>query len=170
MHLVTAAMGAEKYYTLKNNEARYETKEQARSIDQKIAQMWVSHPNVAYIDNSAEGFEGKMDRLVNVVSNLVGLKIPNYTKKYLVRNTENCKIPNDLRKSSYVDVLTFIVRNKKEEIKWLVRRTEVNNPFSTYFLVTRIYGNEYSKRIETNQVLSERIYNELKGQADPHNI
>ncbi len=38
IHLVTAAIGAEKYYTLENNEARYETAEQARHIDGITAQ------------------------------------------------------------------------------------------------------------------------------------
>lgn len=35
-HLVTAAKGAEKYYTTANNQARYETVEEARIADDKI--------------------------------------------------------------------------------------------------------------------------------------
>jgi hypothetical protein len=36
IHLVTAAIGAEKYYTTENNAARTETKEEARALDIKV--------------------------------------------------------------------------------------------------------------------------------------
>jgi hypothetical protein len=36
LHLVTAAYGAEKFYTTKNNAARTETAEEARALDKKI--------------------------------------------------------------------------------------------------------------------------------------
>lgn len=48
-HLVSAADGAEQFYTLENNAARTETIEQARFIDQKTKQAWVSDmPNVFF--------------------------------------------------------------------------------------------------------------------------
>lgn len=40
VHLVTAAKGAEKYYTLANNEARTETAEEARALDERTAACW----------------------------------------------------------------------------------------------------------------------------------
>ena len=36
MHLVSAADGARQFYTLENNEARYETADQAVAVDQKL--------------------------------------------------------------------------------------------------------------------------------------
>ena len=43
VHLVTAAIGAEKYYTLENNQARWENLDQAKKIDGITARSWMSH-------------------------------------------------------------------------------------------------------------------------------
>lgn len=45
IHMVTAASGAEKYYTLENNAARTETPEQARAIDEMLVKAWTGSPN-----------------------------------------------------------------------------------------------------------------------------
>lgn len=42
IHLVTAAIGAEKYYTTENNTARTESLEQARDLDFKVLIMLFS--------------------------------------------------------------------------------------------------------------------------------
>ena len=44
-HLVTAAKGAEKYYTLANNQARTETVEEASALDDKLIAAWTGHPH-----------------------------------------------------------------------------------------------------------------------------
>lgn len=43
-HLVTAAKGAEQFYTLSNNQARTETPEQARELDDKLVAAWTGIP------------------------------------------------------------------------------------------------------------------------------
>ena len=43
VHLVTAAIGAEKYYTLENNQARWENLDQAKKIDGITARSCMSH-------------------------------------------------------------------------------------------------------------------------------
>jgi hypothetical protein len=45
-HLVTAADGAEAYYTLENNTARSETPEQARELDKRGQRAWLGHPHM----------------------------------------------------------------------------------------------------------------------------
>ena len=45
IHLVTAADGAEKFYTLENNEARSEGIKEAIILDQKTQSVWNGHPN-----------------------------------------------------------------------------------------------------------------------------
>lgn len=54
IHLVTAADGAEEFYTLETNEdgVRLESAEQARELDQKTGAAWSSHPAHVIIDNS----------------------------------------------------------------------------------------------------------------------
>jgi len=60
LHLVTAADGAEKFYTTSNNAARTETAEEARVLDAKILSAWSAHPNVARIANVGS-FSAKLD-------------------------------------------------------------------------------------------------------------
>jgi len=43
IHMVTAADGAERFYTGENNEARYETVDEARKLDKKLKNAWTGH-------------------------------------------------------------------------------------------------------------------------------
>jgi len=65
LHLVTAAHGAEKFYTTANNAARTETAEEARALDDKMAGCWEGS-NLKKIDNSTD-FGKKMQRCVDEV-------------------------------------------------------------------------------------------------------
>ena len=69
-HLVTAANGAEEFYTLSNNNARKETLEQARALDNKTIEVWKNHKNLKIIDNSTN-FEEKINRLLKAMELLI---------------------------------------------------------------------------------------------------
>lgn len=69
-HLVTAANGAENYYTLSNNTVRYESPEEARELDKKTLSTWSTHDNLKIIDNSST-FEEKINRLIVEVEKFV---------------------------------------------------------------------------------------------------
>jgi hypothetical protein len=43
---VTAANGAEPFYTLENNETRLESAEEARRLDDRVLRAWVGHPRL----------------------------------------------------------------------------------------------------------------------------
>jgi hypothetical protein len=60
VHLVTAADGAEAYYTRANNATRTETAEQARELDRRVARTWGIHPRRAVVGNNYPSFGGKM--------------------------------------------------------------------------------------------------------------
>jgi hypothetical protein len=60
IHMVTAAKGAEKYYTLANNAARKEDLEVAIELDRKLCSVWCNHPNFFYNDNNVESFNEKV--------------------------------------------------------------------------------------------------------------
>ena len=46
VHLVTAAVGAEAFYTLENNKARSESRDEAVALDGKLSRAWVGHNNL----------------------------------------------------------------------------------------------------------------------------
>lgn len=84
-HLVTAADGAEEFYTLENNKARIETPEEARELDKKTREAWVGHAHLRIIDNSTE-FEQKIDRLIQEVYLTMGFPVPVETeRKFLIK-------------------------------------------------------------------------------------
>lgn len=62
-HLVSAAKGADEWYSTESNTARTETPEQAARLDDKLAAAWAGHPYVRVIDATA-AFEDKMKRLI----------------------------------------------------------------------------------------------------------
>jgi len=62
---VTAAIGAEQFYTLENNVARSEPIELARELDDKCSKAWVGHPYVDVIDNNTI-FDIKITRALQV--------------------------------------------------------------------------------------------------------
>lgn len=70
-HLVTAAKGAEKFYTTANNIARTETVDEAVALDDKLIAAWTGHPHLRIIDNSL-GFEEKMKHLIAEIANFLG--------------------------------------------------------------------------------------------------
>ncbi|HEY4486150.1 MAG TPA: AAA family ATPase [Candidatus Paceibacterota bacterium] len=83
-HLVTAAQGAEEFYTLANNKARSETLEEARERDGLVFDAWNGHPHLRIIDNSTD-FEGKMRRLLGEVCHALGVPVPlEIERKFLI--------------------------------------------------------------------------------------
>ena len=69
-HLVTAAKGAEEFYTLSNNEARTESVEQARELDDALISAWTGHPHFRVICNDTD-FEGKMKKLTEEIASVL---------------------------------------------------------------------------------------------------
>ena len=114
-HLVTAAEGAEKYYTLDNNDARTETPDQARALDKLTRAAWVGHPKLFVVDNTTD-FEGKLNKLVSITSELVGLPITNkqITVKYLLKN-----IPDVARFPKELKYHMFEVEKVSLRLKWV---------------------------------------------------
>ncbi|MCL5733308.1 MAG: AAA family ATPase, partial [Patescibacteria group bacterium] len=85
IHLRTAAIGAEKFYTTQNNKARRETLEEAITADGKTLAAWIGHPHLKVIDNSID-FEGKLKRAFRIVCKTLGIPVPTeIEKKYLLK-------------------------------------------------------------------------------------
>ena len=92
-HLVTAAQGAEEFYTLGNNKARIETLSEARKMDIRTLDAWKNHEHVHIIDNSTD-FAGKMRRLLQKMCHQLGIPVPlEIERKFLVEAPDLKKIP-----------------------------------------------------------------------------
>lgn len=83
--MVTAADGADEFYTNTNNAARYENVKEATDLDKKLINAWVGHPHFSIIDNKEGGFNNKIDRCLDRVFKFIGLPTPSsYYKKFLL--------------------------------------------------------------------------------------
>ncbi len=93
IHLVTAADGAEEFYTLGNNAARIETPEQARALDHKSRHAWRGHRHLSVIDNRTD-FPRKMQRAVSAMKRVLHMPIPLENERmFLIRNFTMDMIP-----------------------------------------------------------------------------
>lgn len=77
-HLVTAAIGAEEFYTRDNNKIRKESLEEARELDLRTRSAWETHPNFYVISNLTEdgnkiGFEDKKRLLFEALCKFIKL-------------------------------------------------------------------------------------------------
>jgi len=85
IHMVTAADGAEKFYTLENNAARYEDVPTAITVDQNLQNAWTGHPHHLIIGNDEEGFDRKIQKVINGVEKFAGISSSHgLFKKFLV--------------------------------------------------------------------------------------
>ncbi len=83
-HLVTAAKGAEEFYSNANNGARYENLEEARAKDDRLLAAWSGHPHLRVIDNATD-FGEKMMRLISEVSSFLDEPEPfEIERKFLI--------------------------------------------------------------------------------------
>lgn len=70
--MVSAANGAEEFYSTEEHACRSEGVELARELDYKAAASWVGHPYFDVIDNSQD-FESKICRMIECVCQKLGI-------------------------------------------------------------------------------------------------
>ncbi|MBI2109127.1 MAG: AAA family ATPase [Parcubacteria group bacterium] len=119
LHMVTAADGAEEHYTLLNNEARTETPEEARRLDQKLIEAWNGHPHWRCVDNSTD-LEGKIHRAMREICIVLGIPVPlEIERKFLVREPDISRFRVPLYE---VNIEQVYLRSEKQEIERRVRK------------------------------------------------
>ena len=75
IHMVSAARGAETFYTLENHSCRFEDIEEARVVDQRAGEAWVGHPYLDVVDNSSANFDAKIQSLIYKVARKTGVSV-----------------------------------------------------------------------------------------------
>ncbi|MCR5332181.1 MAG: AAA family ATPase [Lachnospiraceae bacterium] len=161
-HLVTAAKGAQKFYTTVNNTARKESIEEASALDDKLIAAWTGHPHLRVIDNST-GFEEKMKRLLAEISSFLGEPQPyEIERKYLIEYPDIAwleSLPNCRR----VEIIqTYLKAPEGEEIR--VRQRGIDGNY-IYFWTTKRRVDDI-KRIEIEKRLTQSEYLRLLMDAD----
>ena len=162
-HLVTAANGAEEFYSSENNAARYENVEQAIALDDRLIGAWTGHRHLRVIDNST-GFEGKMKRLEREISLFLGEDHPyEVERKFLIRFPDLDWLENNPLCHRIEITQTYLQSDTNEEIR--VRKRGENGNYVYYETHKRILDG--LKRLSTEKRLSKSEYRRRLRNADP---
>lgn len=164
LHLVSAADGAEQFYTVANNAQRYEQADEAglalaRELDKKIIQAWTGHHYLRVINNGAN-FEHKMNRVLKEISAVLELPQPiEEERKYLV------EITGELPDCIETDITqTYLVAEPGCEVR-LRKRVGTNS--SSNILTTRRRLSD-TEELVTKRLIPNTLYETMLQQADPY--
>lgn len=161
-HLVTAAKGAEKFYTTANNTARTETPEQAIALDEKLISAWTGHPHLRIIDNSS-GFEDKMKRLIAEIISFLGEPEPyEIERKFLIGYPDIALLGSDPNCRRVEIIQTYLKSEPGIEVR--IRQRGTDGHYIYYKTIKRRISD--TKRIEVEERLSQSEYLTLMMDAD----
>jgi len=164
LHLVSAADGAEKYYTTANNAQRYEQADEkglaiARMLDKKVIQAWNGHSHLRVINNS-EDFDRKMRRVLKEISNVLELPQTVETeRKYIVEVVSELPecIESEIRQ-------TYLVADPGCEVRLRQRKSSDSQ---INILTTKKMTSQNEELVIERQV-SNSLCESLLQQADPY--
>ena len=159
-HLVSAAKGAEEFYTYANNAARYESVSQAVVMDDRLIEAWKGHPRHCVIDNSVELRE-KLKKLIAQIRDFLGEPAPpEIERKFLVEmpDLERLeKLPGCRRVEIEQAYLPTTNDEKLRIRKW------VEDGQAIYYKTRRRRVN--GRRLEVEERLTQRSYMEMMEEA-----
>lgn len=165
LHLVTAADGAEEFYTLANNKTRTESPEEARELDRLGLEAWSGHPHLAIVDNST-GFEEKIHRALSSLARVLDMPEPmEIERKFEVLNFSSKMIPSS---AVEVEILQEYLYSHGEhgEKERRVRRRVLNGSSSYYYTVKK-KTDHAAVRIERERLITKERYEKLLRLRDP---
>ena len=161
-HLVTAAKGAEEFYTTANNAARTETVEEAAALDDKLISAWTGHPHFRVIDNST-AFEEKMKKLAAEISSFLGEPEPyEIERKYLIEYPDLQWLEHHPSCRRIEIIQTYLNSAAGEEVR--VRQRGISGNYIYFQTIKRKVSDV--KRVETERRLSQAEYLKLLMEAD----
>lgn len=159
IHLVTAASGAEQFYTLENNKARRETFKEAIAADERTKNAWIGHPHLKIINNSAADFEAKMKRTLQAASRILGIPVPiEIERKFLLGILPDFSI-SELRNAQkiYIEQM-YLTFSGNEQVR--IRKRSQNGSDAYYRTVKSKISP--AVRYETEEAISAKEYLKLR--------
>lgn len=164
LHLVSAADGAEQYYTTATNAARYEQMNEeglriARELDKKVIKAWTGHPHLRVINNN-DDFNAKLNRVLKEIAHVIGVPQPiEEERKYMV------EISGELPEcTESIITQTYLVGDPGVEIR--LRRREWAGKFVN-ILTTKTKVSQ-TEELVTERQIANNLYESMLQQADPY--
>jgi CYTH domain-containing protein len=163
VHLVTAAEGAEEFYTLANNAARTETRAEACALDELTMNAWKGSRHLRVVDNSTD-FEGKLLRVRQEIARVLGIPEPLEIERKFLLSPERMRdvaLESDFTIRILQDYLTApdgVERRVRQRIRHAQR---------TFFYTEKRQLRPGVRREEESQI-TEHEYVQLLDERDTH--
>ena len=161
-HLITAADGAEAFYTTANNQARRESPEEAIELDRKLANAWTGHQHMRIIDNSTD-FEGKMQRLLREIASFLGEPEIYSTERRFIISYPDVSVLEAYPNSERVEIIQTYLKPNENGVSRVRQRG--SDGHYIYYQVTHQVMPDGSQ-IEIERRLSQNEYLRLLMEAD----
>jgi len=167
VHMQSAAIGAEKFYTTEDHAARFEGLELARERDRRAMEAWRDHPYVDIIDNRAD-FDTKINKLIDLVVRRIGINVGDRFKansrkvKFVVSS-----LPSDEAfpvKFTDFQVVHHYLHSAKKGFQTRLRK-RMRNGRGTYTFTVR-KPELQGQTVEVKQPISQRDYLNLLAHRD----
>ncbi len=165
LHLVSAADGAEQYYTTATNATRYEQANEeglriARELDKKVIRAWTGHPHLRVINNH-DDFDTKLNRVLKEISTVVGLPQPVHDERIF-----RVEVIGEIPECSVSEITqTYLVAEPGCEIRLRRREWSGGKVVNVHRSKKRISDKEI---IETERQVDNNLYEQMLQQADPY--
>lgn len=166
LHLVSAADGAEQFYTTSNNAQRLERADEqglqiARELDKKVISAWTGHSHLRVINNH-DDFNNKLNRVLKEISNVLGIPQPvEEERKYIV------EVTGDIAGSIDSDIVqTYLTTEPGCEVRLRKRVFEGK----TVYVHTTKKLLPTNEQIETERQIGKNLYESMLQQADPYRV
>ena len=162
-HLVTAANGAEEFYTTSNNETRIESIEQAIVLDNKIINAWTGHPHFRVIDNNRD-FELKIARLISEIADFLGTSEPFEVERRFLIEYPDLVTLETIPNCSKVEIIQTYLNTATPDTEVHVRQRGMDENY--IFTETVVRSVSDTDWIETERRISQKEYLSLIMNAD----
>ncbi len=164
-HLVSAADGAEQYYTTATNAIRYEKADEeglriARELDKKVIRAWTGHSHLRVINNH-DDFDRKMNRVLKEISSVLGLPQPIQEERIF-----RVEIVGDIPECSESMITqTYLVAEPGCEVRLRRREWQGGKVVNVHTTKKRLSATEL---LETERQVNNNLYEQMLQQADPY--
>ena len=163
LHLVTCAKGAEFAYDL-GNEARTESIEYAREMDDRTLRAWSGHPNLRIIDN-AINFEDKINRAIREIYRIVGQPEPMVRKRKYLISMPDMENLAERYAAVPIDMVQTYLCMTNPCIERRVRRQKHGGDYMYFYTEKHIRPD--GTKWDTEKPITEKDYNRYLLEADP---
>lgn len=167
IHFVTAADGAENYYSTANNSARSESLEEAKILDSKTKAVWLAHSHlneIANVSPSGEqiSFEQKMHNATVALFHMLGVPEPiEIEDKYLLKSfdLQSLTVPHE-----EIKITQTYLKSKEPDVSERIRKRVWRDGVS--YIHTTKRACKDGGRYEVERFISHHEYRTMLLRAD----